>query len=93
MFCQAWVSHWLRSQDPQEEPLPWLVPLLTDRWPDVRWIGLCICTSLADSEQGRRELEKAGEKFVGGLWSFVFSILLDDVECGFVRQQVSLMTV
>jgi len=67
--------------------------LLTDRWPDVRWIGLCICTSFADSEQGRKELEKAGEKFVGGLWSFVFIILLDDVECGFVRQQASFSAV
>ncbi|KAJ7384926.1 hypothetical protein OS493_018613 [Desmophyllum pertusum] len=89
--AQAWVSHWLRSQDPQDEPLPWLVPLLTDRWPDVRWIGLCICTSLADSEQGRRELEMAGQKFVGGLWSFVFTVLLDDMECGFVRQQAALL--
>ena len=69
------------------------MPLLTDRWPDVRWIGLCICTSLADSEQGRRELEMAGQKFVGGLWSFVFTILLDDMECGFVRQQVCLLAV
>ena len=67
--------------------------MLTDRWPDVRWISLCICTSLADSEQGRRELEKVGQKFVGGLWSFVFTILLDDMECGFVRQQVSLIVV
>jgi len=64
------------------------VPLLTDRWADVRWIGLSICTSLAFSEQGRGELEVIGQKFVGGFWSFLFSILLDDMECGFVRQQV-----
>ncbi|XP_068721388.1 rotatin-like isoform X1 [Montipora capricornis] len=88
---QAWVSHWLHKKDPDEEPLPWLVPLLTDRWPDVRWIGLSICTSLASSKQGRRELENTGKKFVGGLWSCVFTILLDDLECGFVRQQAALL--
>ena len=64
------------------------MPLLTDRWPDIRWIGLGICTSLAGSEQGRQELQMAGQKFVGGLWNFVFTVLLDDMECGFVRQQV-----
>ena len=64
------------------------MPLLTDRWPDVRWIGLSICTSLAVTEQGREQLDITGQKFVGGLWSFVFSIILDDMECGFVRQQV-----
>ncbi|CAH3027837.1 unnamed protein product, partial [Porites evermanni] len=88
---QRWVSHWLRTQDPQEEPLSWLVPLLTDRWPDIRWTGLSICTSLAVSEQGREVLKVAGQKFVGGLWNFVLSILLDEMECGLVRQQAGLL--
>ena len=51
-------------------------------------MGLGVCTSLAESEQGKQELQVAGQKFVGGLWSFVFTVLLDDMECGFVRQQV-----
>lgn len=51
-------------------------------------MGLGVCTSLAGSEQGKQELQVAAQKFVGGLWSFVFTVLLDDMECGFVRQQV-----
>lgn len=57
---------------------------MIDCWFDVCWIGFCICISFVDSEYGCRELEKIGEKFVGGLWGFVFVILLDEVECGFV---------
>ena len=76
------------KKDPQEEPLSWLVPLLTDRWPDVRRIGLSLCASLASSKEGRRVIEETGKKFVGGLWSFALATLLDDMECGFVRQQV-----
>ena len=67
------------------------MPLLTDRWPDIRWTGLSICTSLAVIEQGREVLKVAGQKFVGGLWNFVLSILLDEMECGLVRQQVGLI--
>ena len=51
-------------------------------------MGLGVCTSLTGSEQGKQELQVAAQKFVGGLWSFVFTVLLDDMECGFVRQQV-----
>lgn len=57
---------------------------MIDCWFDICWIGFCICISFVDSEYGCRELEKVGEKFVGGLWGFVFVILLDEVECGFV---------
>lgn len=67
------------------------MPLLTDRWPDIRWTGLSICTSLTVSEQGREVLKVALQKFVGGLWNFVLSILLDEMECGLVRQQVGLI--
>ena len=51
-------------------------------------MGLAICTSLANSAHGREELELAGQRFAGGLWNVVFSVVLDDMECAFVRQQV-----
>ena len=87
---KEWPSHWVADSKTEEFPLAWLVPLWTDRSPEVRWLGMYLATSLTRSCASRAALGLACRSLVGGVWSLALSVLLDDKECGMVRQQVRL---
>ncbi|KAK3729624.1 hypothetical protein QZH41_017664 [Actinostola sp. cb2023] len=88
---KVWVCHWVPRDDTDSQPLAWLVTLWSDRSPEVRWMGLSIATSLARTIEGHVSLTEALQGVAGGVIGTALPLMLDDGECGMVRQQATLL--
>jgi len=88
---QSWVTPWITSDDTDSHPLTWLVILWYDRSPELRWMGLSIATTLSSTLEGCACIVQALEGMSGGVIGRVLALILDDGDCGMVRQQAALL--
>uniref|UniRef100_A0A7M5VH40 Rotatin N-terminal domain-containing protein n=1 Tax=Clytia hemisphaerica TaxID=252671 RepID=A0A7M5VH40_9CNID len=70
-------------------PLPWLLPLLSDRMIDVRYCGWAVSSALVTNTTGQEIVVNEFQTLPGGLWAASLGVILDKKECYAVRAQAS----
>ncbi|XP_022091951.1 rotatin-like isoform X2 [Acanthaster planci] len=92
-----WSTEWFYTRQRQEGlaeiGLGWLIPLWSNRDPEVRAAGLGIAAVLSSSESGRVTMTKGCQHLPGGLWAVALGVLSDQSECSIVRRQAALLFV
>ncbi|XP_013784879.1 rotatin-like [Limulus polyphemus] len=89
-----WEMHWLHEESTgniRRLGLMWLLPLWTDRDPEVRTAGLGIASCLTVSLRGCHLLGEQLRQVSGGIWGAALSFLLDHREASSVREQAALI--
>ncbi|XP_076347162.1 LOW QUALITY PROTEIN: rotatin homolog anastral spindle 3 [Tachypleus tridentatus] len=89
-----WEIYWLHEENTgniRRLGLMWLLPLWTDRDPEVRTAGLGIASCLTVSLRGCHLLGEQLRQVSGGIWGAALSFLLDHREASSVREQAALI--